>query len=331
MATYLEYNGANIPIRSSDPTNPVAGEIWYNTSTRTLKGHLYAPGTWASGNPMVGTPIRASQSTGSATSAVCNGGVTSTAHVNQTEEWNGTSWSAGNTSSTSGYSRCGFGIQTAAVFLGGQNGPSTVYNVIEEYDGTNWTTSPGTLAQPTRSARGTGTQTAGIFASGSDGDPPVKLNQSYTYNGTCVTATNSVPAARDNAMAGGTSQTSMLLYGGDNSGVQSNTYSWDGTNWTAVNSLNTADAYGAGTFSSSTSTLKVGTTWPSVSPTEQWDGTCWSTITGLTENRQNGVGSGTGTSAFVAGGYDNPNPTQNSNKTELWTGAGPATVTITTS
>ena len=331
MATYLEYNGANIPIRSSDPTNPEAGEIWYNSTTRTLKGRLYAPGTWASGNNMVGTPVRAFQSTGSATSAVANGGVTSTAHVNQTEEWNGTSWSTGNTSATAGYSRCGFGIQTAAVFLGGQQGPSTIYNTIEEYDGTNWTTSPGTLAQPTRSARGTGTQTAGIFASGSTGDPPTKLSQSYTYNGTCVAATNSLPAARDNALAGGTSQTSMLLYGGDNGGVQSNTYSWDGSCWTAVNSLNTAGYNGAGTFSSSTSTLKVATSWPSVEPTEQWDATCWSVISGLGTNRTNACGSGTGTSAFVAGGYDNPNPSQNSNKTELWTGAGPATVTITTS
>ena len=123
----------------------------------------------------------------------------------------------------------------------------------------------------------------------------------------------------------------MLLYGGDNGGVQSNTYSWDGSCWTAVNSLNTAGYNGAGTFSSSTSTLKVATSWPSVEPTEQWDGTCWSVISGLGTNRTNACGSGTGTSAFVAGGYDNPNPSQNSNKTELWTGAGPATVTITTS
>ena len=40
MATYIQIAGAQIPIRSSDPSNPVNGEMWYNTTTQLLKGKL---------------------------------------------------------------------------------------------------------------------------------------------------------------------------------------------------------------------------------------------------------------------------------------------------
>ena len=40
MATYININGNNVPIRASDPSNPILGEIWYNTTTSALKGQL---------------------------------------------------------------------------------------------------------------------------------------------------------------------------------------------------------------------------------------------------------------------------------------------------
>lgn len=49
MANYKDLHGFHIKHRSSDPANQIAGEIWYNTSTRVLK---VAPliGAWSSGN-----------------------------------------------------------------------------------------------------------------------------------------------------------------------------------------------------------------------------------------------------------------------------------------
>ena len=41
MATYKEIRGNNIPIRSSDPSNPIIGEMWYNTTTGVLKGRKF--------------------------------------------------------------------------------------------------------------------------------------------------------------------------------------------------------------------------------------------------------------------------------------------------
>jgi len=52
MTTYKEINGTNIQVVSSDPSNPVEGQIWYNTSSNTVKGFLVSLGTWATGGDL---------------------------------------------------------------------------------------------------------------------------------------------------------------------------------------------------------------------------------------------------------------------------------------
>ena len=39
MATYITLKGMAIEILSADPSNPVEGQIWYNTTSNTLKGY----------------------------------------------------------------------------------------------------------------------------------------------------------------------------------------------------------------------------------------------------------------------------------------------------
>ena len=39
MATYITIKGIEIQSLASDPSNPVEGEIWYNTTSSTLKGY----------------------------------------------------------------------------------------------------------------------------------------------------------------------------------------------------------------------------------------------------------------------------------------------------
>ena len=51
MAKYIDIAGNNIPIRSSNPSNPILGEIWYNTTDNALKAQGFdSIGTWTSGN-----------------------------------------------------------------------------------------------------------------------------------------------------------------------------------------------------------------------------------------------------------------------------------------
>ena len=56
MAAYKNIHGLNVPIRSSDPAYPQTGELWYNSTSNTLKGQLINPaGVWSSGGSTVRT------------------------------------------------------------------------------------------------------------------------------------------------------------------------------------------------------------------------------------------------------------------------------------
>jgi len=38
MATYITLKGILIEVLAADPSNPVEGQIWYNTTTNTIRG-----------------------------------------------------------------------------------------------------------------------------------------------------------------------------------------------------------------------------------------------------------------------------------------------------
>ena len=50
MATFKEIRGQLIKKYTTNPTNPLEGQMWYNNTTGTLKVYLMGAGAWASGN-----------------------------------------------------------------------------------------------------------------------------------------------------------------------------------------------------------------------------------------------------------------------------------------
>ena len=38
MTTYKQLQGTDIEVRSTDPSNPTNGQLWYNTTTDQIKG-----------------------------------------------------------------------------------------------------------------------------------------------------------------------------------------------------------------------------------------------------------------------------------------------------
>ena len=38
MATYITLHGIRIQVIAGDPSNPVEGQVWYNTTSNDLKG-----------------------------------------------------------------------------------------------------------------------------------------------------------------------------------------------------------------------------------------------------------------------------------------------------
>jgi hypothetical protein len=54
MAEYINIKGQSIEVVASDPANPTLGQIWYNSTSNTLKGGSVttAAAAWATGGNM---------------------------------------------------------------------------------------------------------------------------------------------------------------------------------------------------------------------------------------------------------------------------------------
>ena len=95
MATYRSIVGQKIKKVSSDPSNPIEGQIWYNTTTGTLKGAQFNAAAWASGGNL---PLaKRTQGCGTQTAGLtCMGYTPSPGYQVGTEEYDGTSWTESN-------------------------------------------------------------------------------------------------------------------------------------------------------------------------------------------------------------------------------------------
>jgi hypothetical protein len=318
MTTFKEIRGTDILALSSDPSNPELGQIWYNSSSGTLKGYLFATvNAWSAGGNL-NTARTAAGGSGTATAALTFGGVTSV-NLNSTESYNGTSWTTlPATMGTARRALGSFGTQTASIAAGGVSTGAT--NLTESYNGSTW--SPvGNMNASTYYVTAVGTQTAGLaFAR----TPATGATESW--NGSSWTNVNSMVSSRSQAAGAGT-QTAALVFGGAPN--LTTTESWNGSSWTSVNSLNTGrgDLGGLGTQSLA---LAFGGQSPFRTATELWNGTSWtSNPTGLANARIEIASAGTQTSGLaIGGGQGGP---AYYNYTELWTGQANQTKTITVS
>jgi hypothetical protein len=132
MADYKGIKGFKVQYLSADPSDPIIGQTWYNSTSKDLKyTGATAAGAWATGNNL-NTSRQSLSGAGTQTAALAfGGGYPPTA---ATEEYDGTNWATGNNMNTSRSELGGCGTQTAALAFGS---PSAT----EEYDGASWTSS----------------------------------------------------------------------------------------------------------------------------------------------------------------------------------------------
>ena len=91
MATYKELHGTPIETVSSDPDNPVNGQVWYNSTSQAMKGFTSnSAGSWASGNN-INTGRDTLAGSGIQTAAFIFGG-SEPPNSALTESYDGTSW-----------------------------------------------------------------------------------------------------------------------------------------------------------------------------------------------------------------------------------------------
>ena len=90
MATYKEIHGTVIETVTSDPSNPVNGQVWYNSTDQVLKGFTSNPaGAWSTGGNL-NTGKGNVMGAGIQTAALKFGG--RSPDVANTEQYDGTSW-----------------------------------------------------------------------------------------------------------------------------------------------------------------------------------------------------------------------------------------------
>ena len=86
MSTYKQIHGTDIEVLSSDPANPVEGQVWYNSTSNTVKANFINPGSWSTGGSL-NTARDGLAGAGTQTAALAFGGEAPTITA-ATEEWN---------------------------------------------------------------------------------------------------------------------------------------------------------------------------------------------------------------------------------------------------
>ena len=137
MATYRGTKGFTIQTIAGDPPAPIAGQVWYNTTTNVLKGYASVTGAWASGDTLNnGRAQTTAAPDGTSTAGLLFGG--SPGDVDYTESYDGTAWTEVADLNLGRYEAGGGGSQSAALSFGGW-GPGSAQDETEVWDGTSWT------------------------------------------------------------------------------------------------------------------------------------------------------------------------------------------------
>ena len=296
-------------------------------------------------------------STGTQTDALLFGGsiYDSSGPSGRTEAWNGSTWTEVGGDLATGRSTgadAGTGSTSAMLFGGSSQStaveqwttaftPTTLVKITEGQLFFNSTTNtfketisdvPGaTWASITASntprfgAGGAGTQTNALIFSGAGGSPTVNRPETEHWNGTSWTELNEMNLGRYHSAktSFGTVYTAALAATGYTyvSPAQNinNVETWDGTNWTEVNEVNSARR-GAGAGGTSTSgIIGGGYTTAITDVVESWNGSSWTEVAELNSGREDTGGVGTSNSDMqMHGGYLG-SPGQ-SGATEQWDG-----------
>ena len=320
MANYKDIHGSNIETVTSNPDNPVNGQVWYNSTDQALRGFTSNPaGAWASGGNL-NTGRSYMIGAGTQTSALGSGGQGPPgSSVDNVEAYNGSSWTEVADLNTAREICGGAGASNTSALVYG-NLPAS--GITESWNGSSWTETTD-MNNGRGRFTGTGTQTAAIGCGGETlGPPNVSKANVETWNGSSWTETTDLNQARQYVHTGGT-YTSALTAGGLNppGTTRGERESWNGSAWTEVADINTSDGQRTVFGQDNSNALAVGT-----NLNESWNGSSWTEVTDLSTARGiTGSGRSPSGSGLVFGGASY------SAATEEWTAPVETTVTFTTS
>ena len=296
MSTFKEIRGQLIKSLSSDPSPAAAGDMWYNSTSQTLKGVINTT-SWSSGGNMGTARYSLGASTqGTKNATIFFSGYSPPGVKTQTESYNGTSWSEVADVNTGRDGGAGAGTQTSALFFGG----SATLNESETWNGSSWSEG-NNLNTGRRSLGGLGVQTAALAFAGTTG---AYQSLSEEYNGTSWTEGNNLSTARADVSGAGI-QTAGLCFGGYSATAFAFaiTEEYDGTSWTAGGDMSQVRRRCGGS-GSQTDALAAGgliSSGVSTTKTELYNGTSWSEVAAIGSAIYFNASSGTNSNNSITG------------------------------
>ncbi len=305
MSTYREIIGKKIKKVSSDPSDGLDGQMWYNSTTGNLRGSAIIE-AWVSTSHL-GTGRYQSGSFGTQTAAVAFCGAYAPSQTQSlVEEYNGTGWSEETNFPAAGTAVAGAGTQTAGIACGG-NTPSMTTNAFS-YDGSSWTAANAMPYAANNMASCGLAKTSVIYAVGRDGSSGNSgTNKSLTFDGTNFSAGPTLNTTRMyNVTSGSGTGTAGLVFGGfidPSPNAMTNTESYNGSSWSNEPALNVASSFCAG-FGTQTNTVTQVNS-PNYQGSEKFDGTSWTALPDIGVASPGGLygasAGSTGDAGFIGG------------------------------
>jgi len=323
MTTYKEIKGTQIEVVSSDPSNLIDGQVWYNSTDQAVKGAVFSADTVTSGGNY---PVAVYQagSAGVQTAALGFGGRIAPPPVRTdgSYSYNGSSWTATpSLNNNRSVFQSSFGTSTSAIGVNGQGPPSPspqFVDYVEEWNGSSWSEKNSTN-ETRRIMSGIGTVgTAGLVAGGYLAPGSTSVNVE-TWNGTNWTEVNNLN--NPGGYSGGAGDVTAGLAFANSAKFES----WNGTNWTELTDAPVNLSLGGGT-----TTAVIATEGPAGQNILKYNGSAWTTSP-ASFSVGHGAGSyagNPGTAAVVFTGAPTPSYT---NSTEEFDVAAFTTRTFTDS
>ena len=221
MADYKTIKGVKVQTYSTDPDNPIEGQVWYDNTAQTLQYQVpnkNAAGSWRTGNNMNTGRGQVSGSGTAQTAALAFLGYTDGSYTpsNICESYDGTSWTEIADLNTARYGSGESGSQTSAIVFGGT--PVVVSN--ELWNGSSWT-EVGNLNTGRAGAGSSSTTSTSALAFG--GEAPDYTAATESWDGSSWTELSDLSAAKANTGGSGTA-INAIATGGDP--VSANTEEW---------------------------------------------------------------------------------------------------------
>ena len=276
MANYKDLHGFEIKHRSSDPSNPIEGEIWYNTTSSTLKVAPLIGAMSSSGNYPIAVYSHAGA--GTQTAALGTGGLSpGTTATNTAAAYDGSTWTAITNSPASKGSMYGSGTQTAAIFATGSPQP---FAESYTWDGSSWADGPDVNSERS-GCQGGGTTTAAVIYGGEG--PGFPQQKTEEFDGSSWAHGEDTPANTSMHGACGTQTAGFVAGGQPNPSTSERSMFYDGTNYSSGPNLPDGYQLGDGMWGTQTASLaaRIYNYGPPNTETNhilEYDGTSWSRL-----------------------------------------------------